>query len=123
MLASLVFLAFGGLAQYRPHALAVMVPHQHRLQLVAIESVGLGTPRAPVDLDAGSIDHDVVHAQLSEPAVKPPAVASGFVAAVHPRTRRCLEPLAGAHDAVGGCRLVASGHRVTAHATATVADG
>ena len=33
--------------------------------LHAIEPVGLGAPRPPVDFDAGSVDNDVVRAQYS----------------------------------------------------------
>src|SRR6476620_11415594 len=71
------------LVQYRPDTLASVVAQQHRQQLVAVEAIALCTPRAPVDLDAGRVDHDVVDALLEQPSVQPPAVSPGFVAAMY----------------------------------------
>jgi hypothetical protein len=81
--AARVFVLRRRLVQHRPHALAGVVAQQHRQQLVAIEPVGLGTPGAPVHLDARGVDHDVVDALLDQPAVQPPAVAARLVARVH----------------------------------------
>ncbi|PSL79537.1 hypothetical protein C7T35_36925 [Variovorax sp. WS11] len=121
MLASLVFLVPSGLAQHRPHVLAAVVPNQHRQQLISIKAIGLGAPRPAIDFDASGIDNDAVHAQLDEPTMQPPAISTCFVAAVHLRTRWCLEPLASTNDAIRQTGLTASGHCVTTYYTTAVA--
>ena len=82
--AARVFVRGRRLVQHRPDALAAVMAQQHRQQLVAIESVGLCTPGAPVDFDARRVDHDVVDALSDQPPVQPPTVAAGLVAAMHP---------------------------------------
>jgi hypothetical protein len=65
--AARVFVLGPRLVRHRPHTLPCVVAQRHRQQLVAIEPVGLGTPRAPVYLDAGGVDHDVGDALLDQP--------------------------------------------------------
>jgi len=53
-----VFLLLRGHPHDRPHAaLTGYVAHQHPQQLVAVQPIGLGTPRAAIHFDAGGI-HD-----------------------------------------------------------------
>jgi len=104
---SCVFVLGCGLVQHRPHALAGMVAQQHRQQLVAVQAIGLGAPGTPVHLDAAGVDHEVVGALFAQPAMEPPAVASGFVAAVHSGLRPKLAAISRLGDAVrDGGRVV-----------------
>ncbi|WP_244504062.1 hypothetical protein [Variovorax sp. CF079] len=119
--AARVFVLGRGLMHHRPHTLAAMMAQQHRQQLVAIEPVGLGPPGVSVHLDAGGVDHDVVHTLLDQPAVQPPAVAACFVARVHLGLRRELAALSGLADAVRNCGRVAGVHVVPARAAVAIA--
>ena len=107
--------------QHRPHTLAAAVAQQHRQQLVAIEPIGLGSPGAPVHLDARGVDHDVVDALLDQPPVQPPAVAAGFVAGMHLGLRLELAALLGLAYAIQDRFLVAGVHAISARAATTIA--
>src|SRR5687768_932452 len=101
--------------------LATMMPDKHRQQLVCVKPIGLGPPSSPADLDARRVDHDVVHALLTEPAMQPPAVAPRFVAAVNVRSVASLKPLGRLGDVMGNGFRIAGSNRVAAHAAAAVA--
>src|SRR5215471_8109062 len=52
-------------------------------QLSGIDSIGLGSPRATIDLQARRIDHVVAHAPAFEQSVQPEAIIPRFVAGDH----------------------------------------
>jgi hypothetical protein len=119
-----VFVLGRGLVQHRPHAgFARVITQQHRQQLVAIEPVGLGSPGASVDLDAGRVDHDAVDALPDQPAMQPPAISSCLVAGVHLHLCSELAALLGLAQAVNNRGRVAGIYRVSARAVAPIAGG
>ena len=76
--AAAVFVFEAGFTQHRPDVLPRVMAYEHRQQLVRIQSVGLSATGSAIDFDAGRIHDDVVHAQLSEPAMQPPPIAARF---------------------------------------------
>jgi len=60
-----------------------MVSDEHGQQLVRIQPIGLGLPCPAVHFDARGIHDDVADAELAQPSMEPPAVATGLVDAVH----------------------------------------
>ncbi len=118
-----VFLLRRGHPHHRPHpALARVVANQHREQLVTVQPVGLGPPRAAVDFNARRIHHDVVDTLLDEPAVQPEAVAPGLIAAMHARLRRKPATRLGLGDALEQRRGVPCRYRIAARAARPVAQ-
>src|SRR2546422_9988295 len=102
--------------------LARVMANEHRQQLVGIQPIGLGSPCASIDLDACRIDHDVVDAQLAQPAVQPPAVAPGLVTAVHLRLTAGLESRCGLDDAIRHGICMTSGNGIATDAVPAIAD-
>lgn len=109
-------------AQHRPHALTRMLSQQHDQQLVSVQAIGLGSPGTPIDLDARGVDHDVVDALLDQPAVQPPAVAAGLVAAVDLALGAQAATLSGLRQALQHCDGVAGVHAISARASPAVAN-
>ncbi len=99
-----------------------MVANQHREQLVTVQPVGLGAPRAAIDFDARRIHHDVVDTVRDEPAVQPEAVAPGLITAAHARLRRQPAARLGLGNALEQRRGVPCRHRIAARAAHAVAQ-
>jgi hypothetical protein len=116
--ATCVFVLAAQFAQHRPDMLARVVANEHGQKLVSIEPVGLGPPRASVELDACCIDHDVVDAQLAQPTMQPPAVTPSLVAAVHPRLGASAQPRPGLDDAISYGSCIAGTHGLATYASA-----
>jgi hypothetical protein len=95
--------------------------NEHRQQLVSVEAIVLGTPRAPVDFDAGGVHHDAVDALLEQPSVQPPAVSPGFVAAVYLGLLRQPEAALGLAQTLGDRRRIARIDAVAAGVALAVA--
>jgi hypothetical protein len=56
-----------------------VVTQEHAHQLGGVETVALGPPFAPIDLDGSRIDDDVRDVLAAEPAVQPEAIAARLV--------------------------------------------
>src|SRR5437899_6546508 len=102
--------------------LARVMANEHRQQLVGIQPIGLGSPCASIDLDACRINHDVVNAQLAQPAVQPPAVAPGLVTAVHLGPSASLESRCGLDDAICHGSCIAGADGIATDAVPAIAD-
>src|ERR1700676_2751060 len=118
-----VFLLRRRYPHHRPHStLASAVANQHCQQLVAVQPVGLGAPRAAIDFNARRIHYDVVDTVFDEPAVQPEAVPPGLIAAAHARLRRQPATRLGLGDALEQRRGVPCRHRIAARAAHPVAQ-
>jgi hypothetical protein len=118
-----VFLLRRGHPHHRPHPRLVrVVANQHREQLVAVQPVSLGAPRAAVDFNARRIHHDVVDTVRDQPAVQPEAVAPGLITAVHARVRRNRAARLGLGDAFKQRRRVPCAYRIATWPACPVAQ-
>ena len=113
----------------RPHhaahpPLAALVAYQHPHQLLQIQSVGLGPPRSPVDLDARRVEHPALHTLGLKPAVQPEAVVARLVAAhdAHRLTQPFDRPAVRPRDVMPHRRRVATWQHVTAQLGAARRD-
>src|ERR1039457_1151154 len=118
-----VFFLRRGHPYHRPYSpLSAGIAQQHRQQLVTIQPVGLGAPRAAVHFNARRIHHDVVDTVFDEPAVQPEAVAPGLIAAAHARLRRKRATRLGLGDALEQRRGVPCRQRIAAWTARAVAQ-
>ena len=121
MLSTRVLILDARFAQHRPHALAGMVADQQREQLVSVEPISLGSACETIDLDAGRVNNDVVHAQLAQPSMEPPAIASFHVDAVDLGPPSDSQALRGFKNSSSNGGRIAGGDRVPTHLASVVA--